>query len=272
MIPSKPSNLPVRILVVDDEDSTRTVLLRALNLLGYQSEGAGNGRQALERLRSAPFDLMLLDLRMPEMDGVQVMDVVRREYPTLSVIVLTAHATLDSAITAVKAGAVDYLLKPQSISDIQAAIQRALKRTSAERQRQHLIDVIGGALHALQTEDENTFTLPHLPAQNANNNITFDPELRRLTIRTETRPATLEVELTSHQADILSYMFQHPQKALTSQEIANKALGYNDLSEIEAERIVRPHILRLRRKIEIDPANPRLIRSVRGKGYLFSPE
>ena len=66
-------------------------------------------------------------------------------------------------------------------------------------------------------------------------------------------------------------MVQHPHKVLSNLEISREALGYQNLTEIEAERIIRPHILKLRRKIEADPHNPRLIRSIRGKGYLFSP-
>ena len=81
------------------------------------------------------------------------MDVVREQYPDLQVIILTAYATLDSAITAVKTGAVDYLLKPQRIAQIEEAVQRALKRRLVQDQRQHLIDIIGDAMRTLQPED-----------------------------------------------------------------------------------------------------------------------
>ena len=103
----------------------------------------------------------------------------------------------------------------------------------------------------------------------------FDPEQRRLITYAESdsqeNPIPRTSELTAHQCAILSFMVANPQKVLSNLEIAHQALGYQNISELEADRIVRPHILKLRRKIEADPSNPCLIRSIRGKGYLFSP-
>jgi DNA-binding response OmpR family regulator len=267
----------VRILVVDDEENTRIVLARALELLGYQLDSASDGKQALERLEQFDYDLILLDLKMPEMDGVQVMEYIRHERPDLPVIVLTAHATLESAIQAVKAGATDYLLKPQRIADIQEAIQNGLKRRVVRQQRERLIAVMQGALSALQ-EDEEEISAPSgvpLPHTIRAKSISLDPERRRVVIYSgdadESRVDELVADLTANQAAILSFMILHPQKVLTSLDLACDALGYRNLSEREAEGIVRPHIARLRRKIEADSSRPKLIRSVRGKGYLFSP-
>jgi DNA-binding response OmpR family regulator len=270
---------PSRILVVDDEESTRLVIGRALQLLGYLVDSAGNGKQALECLANIHYEVMLLDLNMPEMNGSQVMDTVRDLYPELQIIVLTAHASLDSAITAVKSGAIDYLLKPQSIAQIEEAIQRALKRRLIQYQRQHLIEIIEDAMHTLHAEDDlSPQSIPE-PTDIAGpiemNGMLFDPEQRTFVTYTEAsnsqQPVMRTTELTAHQCAILSYMVLHPQKVLSSLEISCKALGYHNLTETEADRIIRPHILKLRRKIEADPSNPRLIRSVRGKGYLFSP-
>ena len=130
----------LNILVVEDEPSTRSALIRALKLSGYQAEGAATGDEALERLASERYHLMLLDLRLPGLDGVAVMRHVKRDYPNTLVIMLTAHGTLDSAIAAIRAGAVDYLLKPCKLEDIEAAISRAVQSWRVEMRRRHLLD------------------------------------------------------------------------------------------------------------------------------------
>jgi len=264
-----------RILVVDDEESNCIVFVRALQLLGYEAESAVNGRLALERLKKAKFDVMLLDLKMPEMDGETVLTNIRTLYPELGVIVLTAHATLESAIGAVKAGAVDYLLKPQRIADIDATIQRALKRREASHQKERLVKVMEQALSALKEENISIDRVePAAPKIMQRGCLVLDIEQRIVTILSGENdpfdPQPRKVELTEVQIVILVYLANHAQKVVSSSEIAARALGYNGLSEFEAERIVRPHILRLRRKLESDPQHPQLIRSIRGKGYCFS--
>jgi DNA-binding response OmpR family regulator len=262
------------VLVVDDEESNCIVFVRALQLLGYDADSAGNGRLALEKLQQAKFDVMLLDLKMPEMDGEAVLSSIRNLYPDLGVIVLTAHATLESAIGAVKAGAVDYLLKPQKITEIEAAIQRALKRSETARQKETLVNVMEQALSILKETntamDARSEQIP-LNIKQAGR-LLLDPEQRLVTIlpRAENKVPAHNVELTEIQFAIMLYLLDHPQKVIDSSELAAHVLGYTDLSTLEAERIVRPHILRLRRKLEDDPENPHFIRSVRGKGYCFS--
>ena len=268
-------NRKYRVLVVDDEESNCIVFVRALQLLGYEAESAENGLLALECLKKTKFDVMLLDLKMPEMDGEAVLASIHTLYPELGVIVLTAHATLESAIGAVKAGAVDYLLKPQKIADIDAAIQRALKRREIAYQKEHLVKVMEQALSALKEENSplNRQDLGNSKIMQVGR-LVIDTEQRLVTIlpgknSIDNRPSQ-KVELTEVQIVILVYLANHAQKVVGSSEIAVRALGYAELSELEAERIVRPHILRLRRKLENDPQHPQFIRSIRGKGYCFS--
>jgi DNA-binding NtrC family response regulator len=121
-------SLKVRILVVDDEYTTRSAVARALSLLGYKAHAAGSGSEALSELAACEYDLMLLDLRMPGMDGMEVLAQARQSYPDLLVIVLTAYATPAGAVEAMRAGAADYLLKPCSLEEIEAAISGALER------------------------------------------------------------------------------------------------------------------------------------------------
>jgi len=117
-----------RILVVDDESTTRSAVARALSLLGYQTHAAGSGSEALSELATHEYDLMLLDVRMPGMDGMEVLAQARQSYPDLVVILLTAQVTPASAVEAARAGAAGHLLKPCSLEEIEEAITGALKR------------------------------------------------------------------------------------------------------------------------------------------------
>jgi DNA-binding response OmpR family regulator len=267
-----PSPIPhARILVVEDEATTRKAIARALGLLGYEVDEVASGEQALLQLSSLSYDLMLLDLRMPGMDGIEVMKRVQESFPELLVIVLTAHATLESAITAVKAGAIDYLLKPSSIREIEAAISQALKRRRRRLRRQHLIGVIAEALDALEAEEEPDKVSAPSPAERflQCGSVSLDREKRLVTVAGVYGADSINAELTPSEVALLTCFMQRPGSILSCRELAKRAFDY-DVSEREAGSIVRPHVSRLRTKIEPDPDHPQVIRTVRGKGYLFS--
>ena len=116
-----------KLLAVDDEPILRTSLRGILSLLGYQVEEAASGHEALRLVESAPYDLMMLDMRMPGMDGIEVMHRVREMGLDMSLIVLTANASLDTAIAAVEADAADYMLKPVKIEALSATVARTLQ-------------------------------------------------------------------------------------------------------------------------------------------------
>jgi len=121
-----------RILIVDDERTTRHTLARLFERMGYRADKAASGQKALEHLAHQRFDLVILDLQMPGMDGLEVLKTARPLSPDTVFIILTAYGTLESAITAIRHGAFDYLLKPSSVKDIVHAVKAGL----AERQRQ----------------------------------------------------------------------------------------------------------------------------------------
>lgn len=250
-----------RLLIADDEEHTRSALVRAFQLKGYYCRGAADGRDALDILSWEDFDLLLLDLRMPHIDGIQVMKTARERHPQLIVIILTAHASMESAITAVKAGAADYLIKPQSINDLEIAVQQALKNRAPDLKRKQLISFMQQTLDSLKNDKQ-------LNAPDANSGILIDPHHRRITIRTDGTERV--VSLTEDQTKILQYLNGQSGKVTTCREIAINALAYPDLSEKEAESMVRPHVLRIRRKIESNPEKPQILRTIRGCGYVFS--
>ncbi len=264
-----------RILVVDDEPNIRLPLVRALELSGYSAAGAESGQRALDILRAARYDVMVLDMRLPDLDGMEVMRVARQIQADLILLVLTGHATLQSAITAVKAGASDYLLKPISTRKIIAAIRAALQKQQAHARRQQLIQT---ALQALQAAESIAptvdFSAPLSPAT-----VTAPSERFRqvgpLILDRVKRLVTFEndltrvIALTEGEAQILECLMDAAEQPLACHQIARRVWNY-DISEIEAESLVRPYIFRLRQKIERNPQKPALIQTVRGRGYLLA--
>ena len=245
---------PVRILVVDDESTPRMAITEALNLLGYQAAEAASGREALDELAAERYDLMLLDLRMPGREGVEVMRRASHRYPDLLIIILTAFGSIDSAIEAVRAGAADYLLKPSSIRDTEAAIARALtRRTPNPRQR--------ARPERAETEMAGSTLLRRTP-------LTLDLEKNVARVSAMGWGEARTAQLTTSESALLAHLMRWPNKVVSCRELAREALDY-DVSEREAQELVRPHLSRLRQKLEQDPSQPSLIRTIRNKGYLL---
>jgi CheY-like chemotaxis protein len=117
-----------RVLLVDDERNIRLTLSRSLEALGVQIETAVNGEEALQKLQEDEFALLLLDLKMPGMDGMDVLHQVQERWPKTRVIVITAHGTINSAVEAMKLGAVDFIQKPFSPAEIRELVTKVLKR------------------------------------------------------------------------------------------------------------------------------------------------
>jgi DNA-binding response OmpR family regulator len=266
-----------RILVVDDEPNIRLPLIRALGLSGYGVEGADCGDAALKLIARDPYDLMVLDMRMPGMDGVDVMYAAKQIRPEILILILTGHATLDSAIAAVKSEAVDYMIKPVGTQEIIAAIERSLHKRVEQARRQGLIRT---AMEALREAD----TL-HAPILNNHTDVLpvekpDDPRERfrtvgvltldrskRLVIVNETPMRS--ARLTEGEISVFEVFMDAPAHVFSCRQLTQKVWGY-ELDESEAQSLVRPYIFRLRQKIEVAPDAPIFIRTIRGRGYLLA--
>lgn len=283
MLAEHPPFQVARILVVDDEAPIRSAIVRALTLLNYQAVEADSGATALQLLGTQDFDLMLLDMQMPGIQGRDVMERARQLYPDLLIIILTGHATLDSAIAAVKIGAVDYLVKPASVHDIGQAIARNLQARATQVRHQQLITLLGETVDALR----GTGLLPadsavaaasaSVPASTSAGlptprgvaqagSLKLDLDKRLLVIEL---PQLRTVELTESEAAILMPLLAEPDRVFSCRQLAQAAWNYT-MDEREAQSLVRPHIFRLRQKMETTPEQPQYLRTVRGKGYLLS--
>jgi DNA-binding response OmpR family regulator len=262
-----------RLLVVDDEVNLRAGLRDLLSLMGYQVEEAASGYEALELLESQHYDLMVLDIRMPGIDGIEVMHRARQMHPDLSIIVLTAHASLESAIAAVKTDAVDYMLKPFNIDDLATTISQALEERAETMRHQQLLSLIGSALNTLDQSKGSTASSSSLPAPSTHRErflhagpMTLDRH-KRLVVMQGDPPRT--IELTDGETAILAVLMEHPNEVLSCSEMVHVAMGY-DLDEQDAQNQVRLYVFRLRHKIEVDASKPFLIRTVRGRGYFLA--
>ncbi len=123
-----------RILVVDDEEIARENLVHSLTKAGYRAAAAADGRQALAALGEEPCDLVLTDLRMPEMDGMELLAAIKRRYPEVEVIVVTGHAAVDSAVAAMRLGAFTYVAKPVQVAEVLAQAAKALEKSAMRRE------------------------------------------------------------------------------------------------------------------------------------------
>lgn len=157
-------------------------------------------------------------------------------------------------------------------------LNQQLKRRIENQERERMINALESALHMFRTEAPlspdpriNDVTTAHSPFS-IHPQLQFDPKQQCLIFKVGNLAGCKKVDLTADQSSILLYMICHPYRALSNREIAQAALGYGQLDEIQSRSIVRPHILRLRRKLEEDPDQPEILRTVRGSGYVFSPD
>jgi DNA-binding response OmpR family regulator len=259
------------ILVAEDEENTLRATVRSLQLAGYDAEGVPNGLSAIQKLSEKEFDLLLLDIRMPELDGVELMKRLENTGRSISVIILTAFATLESAITSVKAGAVDYLIKPQHIQEILAAIEKALNKKELQNENRILSQMMQETLIILKAQNPNNHNdnIKESADAHQTGKIILQVNEQRVILKDEETGSEKIVELTSQQTSILHYLINAGGKVCSCGQIAREALNYPQMTGLEAKNLVRPHILRLREKIESDLCHPTTIVTVRGGGYRF---
>ncbi len=221
-----------RILVVEDDPSIREVTALGLTGAGFEVETAADGLSALERFRARAPDLVLLDVMLPRLDGLEVARAIRRD-STVPIVMLTARADTIDVVVGLESGADDYVRKPFEMPELVARVRAALRRRRAP---------------------ESTALLELGP-------LTID-----LAGRTVTRDGR-EVSLTRTEFDLLAELAAHRGQVVTRDVLLDRVWGYEFLGD---SRLVDVAIGRLRAKVEEDPAAPRLIVTVRGAGYKTS--
>ena len=229
MIAEKP-----RVLVADDDPSMRLLLRRTLELAKCQVALAGNGDAALAAFQSAPFDLVILDVMMPGLDGMEVCRRVRAQ-SAVPIVLLTALDSEEDTIRGLDAGADDYLAKPFAVGELLARVRSALRRARINAEP------------------------PTPPVRTG-----------RLAIDLAQRTATLdgcEVRMTPTERRLLMFLARHIGRVLTTEQILTHLWGPEYVGDM---RLIQVNVSRLRRKIERDPSHPDYIQTITGVGYVLA--
>src|SRR5437764_7146810 len=225
------------VLVVDDEPMLRNLLSRLLRMEGYEGLEAEDGQAALDVVSREKPDLVLLDVRMPARDGLDVLGDLRKT-SDIPVILVSALAEEADRVIGLKMGADDYVTKPFSAAELSARIESVLRRA------------------AMRSAPETTSRL------------SFDGLVIDLTTR-EVSLDGAKAEMTAKEFDLLAYMAGSPRQVFSREQLLQQVWGSS--SDWQSDATITEHVRRLRRKIEDDPDNPRWITTVRGVGYRFEP-
>jgi DNA-binding response OmpR family regulator len=257
------------ILIVDDEASLRQTLARILQRANYEVTTTASGGEALKLLSEHAFDLVYLDIRMPDVNGLEILKTIHAKYPELPVILFTAQPDLNSAVEALRSGAIDYLLKPlkpQTIIERTRSILANKQKERRKRELQRQIETLQAELNALEREDlpEADQALNHVP-------VTDDRFLRRgtLTLDMHTRRVTMNervVNLPPTSFDYLLVLARHTPNVVDYQTLVSEAQGY-ETDPHEAQELTKWHIHHIRQVLEPNARNPIYVINVRGTGY-----
>ncbi|MFQ5568308.1 MAG: response regulator transcription factor [Rhodothermales bacterium] len=226
------------ILVVEDDPDIADLLRIHLGDLGYAVEQAGDGKTGLRMALTRTYALVILDVMLPELDGLEVCRRIRVENPYLPILMLTAKAEEVDKVLGLELGADDYLTKPFSIRELIARVKALFRRIDIDREGSRK-----GRVQELRYGD-----------------LVVNAEKRKVTLRDQ------PIELTAKEFDLLMLFAQHPGRAYNRQELLDLVWGYQYSGY---SHTVNTHINRLRAKIEDDPSNPRYIKTVWGVGYRF---
>jgi two-component system, OmpR family, phosphate regulon response regulator PhoB len=222
-----------RVLVVDDDADLRSVAVFALEAEGLGVFEAGSGMEAFEILANDSFDLVILDVMMPAISGLEVLQDLRNRNPTAAVMILSGLGSEENRVRGLQLGADDYVTKPYSTRELVARAQALLRRTAA--------------LASLRTIELDGFVV--------------DLDAREVWIR------GAFVETTAKEFDLLAFLAAHPGRVYTRQQLLREV--WQSSSEWQQDGTVTEHIRRLRLKIEENPVVPRWLHTIRGVGYRF---
>lgn len=231
-----------KVLIVEDEPDIAHLVQTHLTDIGCDADIAGNGAAAMKLFKQGGYDLVVLDLMLPDTDGLTLCRSMRATPDYVAILMLTAKTTELDRVVGLEMGADDYLTKPFSIPELLARIKALFRR-----------------MEALQSKGAESDTQELVQR----GGLSIDVDKR--SVKIDDRP----VELTAKEFDLLLFFARHPGRVFSRIQLLDKVWGYNHDGY---EHTVNSHINRLRSKIEVDPADPRYVLTVWGVGYKFSEE
>jgi len=256
-----------KILVVDDDANVRFFLEEILTRDGYQVTAAESGEVALEYIAAQQFDLVLLDLKMKGIGGIEVLDALRRDAPDIVVIVLTGHGSLETAVEALRHGAHDYLFKPCRAARLRKSVRDGLLKRQQDLRRRELLAELERSL-ASNLEGLRAVTRESSVPPTERNDARV---LQRGQVRVDMARHMIYVgdqllELSPTEFDMLAYLIREAPRVVSPRELTREVQGHES-EPWEARDIVRSHIYHIRRKVRASTGYDDLIRTVRGVGY-----
>ena len=257
------------ILIIDDEASLRQTMARILQRAGYEVTTAANGQEGLALVSEHLFDLLYLDIRMPDINGLELLKTIHAKFPELPVILFTAQPDLNSAVEALRRGATDYLLKPlkpQTVIDRTRAILADKQKERRKRELQRQIDALQAELNSFEFEGRASIDSkqgqPPAPDDRfvTRGGLILDLHTRRVTMNAHA------VNLSPTSFDYLLVLARHCPNIVDFQTLVSEAQGY-ETDTREAQELTKWHVHHIRQAIEPDARNPVHVINVRGKGY-----
>jgi two-component system response regulator AtoC len=281
------------VLIVDDEQVLATAMADYLARHGYATSTCVSGEQALKNIDTESPDLVLLDYRLPRMDGLEVLRRIKETRPEVEVIMLTAHGSVENAVEAMRLGAFDYISKPIDLEELRLIVGKALEsqrrgheldylRAQIEKENPH--DIIGRseAMRDVKRLIDQISSIEATSGREAPSILLTGEtgtgkELVSRAIHARSRRAAgpfveincAAIPLTLLEAELLRYLVQHEGTPVTRESILEEVWGLRDDTDTRA---IDNFIVRLRRYIEDDPAKPRHLQTVRSVGYRFVAE
>lgn len=267
------TTMKIRILMVEDDHRTRMALVAMLEKAGYQVTPAADGEAALEILSQHRFDIVITDIRMGDIDGIEVLNAARTAKQPPAVILLTGYGSLETAIAALRAGAHDYLLKPCAPTALLSCVANALQRRDTEKRQNDALHTIAQIVAQVQETGATSFssainalsvTREQSVAKDVGDryinvgNLCID-QLRH-TILFNNKP----LHVTPTEYTLLYCLAEARERVLGYREIVRYTHG-RDMQDDEAHLLLKSHIRNIRRKI-----NPQYLISVRGVGYILT--
>jgi DNA-binding response OmpR family regulator len=237
--------MPETILIVEDEPSLQETLTYNLQKQGYRAETAGNGRTALDLARRLKPDLILLDIMLPGLDGVEVCKTLRRENFQAPIIMLTARDDEIDRVVGLEIGADDYVTKPFSMRELLARVKAQLRRSETLRAS------VAAGVSASEPAPPSVLTFDGLVLNRTRREVTLHGEV---------------LAFKPQEYDLLLFFAEHRGQMLSREFLLERVWGWDYAGD---SRTVDVHVRWLRQKIEADPANPVRLVTVRGGGYRF---
>jgi DNA-binding response OmpR family regulator len=253
------------ILIIDDEASLRQTLARILQRVGFEVTTTASGQEGITLLSQDAFDLVYLDLRMPEINGLDALQQIHSKYPDLPVILFTAQPDLHSAVEALRRGATDYLLKPlkpQAVIDRTQAILANKQKERRKREIQRQIEALQAELSTLENESAPAASQAASPDDRfvKRGTLTMDTHTRRVTIQDQV------VNLSPTSFDYLLVLARHSPNTVDYQTLVAEAQGYATEAR-EAQELTKWHVHNIRQAVETSNNTSVRIVTIRGAGY-----